>query len=92
MREQDQPNFPPMTAQDYSEVQDWPGYFGAVLGKPPRETLVTALDSFAREGFAGGLAVDLAAGRGKTRTSKPVFLEILCESLQAAWTGSMLTE
>ena len=65
MPEQDQPNLPPMMAQDYSEVQDWPGYFGAVLGKPPRETLVTALDSFAREGFAGGLAVDLAAGEGR---------------------------
>ncbi len=65
MQAHDQPNLPPMMAQDYSEVQDWPGYFGAVLGKPPRETLVTALDSFAREGFAGGLAVDLAAGEGR---------------------------
>ena len=54
-----------MKAQDYSEVQDWPGYFEAVLGKEPRETLVAALDSFAREGFAGGLAVDLAAGEGR---------------------------
>ena len=68
MGEQDQPgdpNLPPMRAQDYSEVEDWPGYFGAVLGKGARETLIAALDGFAREGFAGGLAVDLAAGEGR---------------------------
>lgn len=48
MREENpltKPAVPAMRAQDYSEVQDWPGYFGAVLGKPPRETLVAALDS-----------------------------------------------
>lgn len=56
---------PPMKAQDYSEVQDWPGYFGAVLGKGARETLLAALESFAREGFTGGLAVDIAAGEGR---------------------------
>jgi len=56
---------PPMRAQDYSEVQDWPGYFAAVLGKGARETLVAALDSFAREGFTGGLAIDIAAGEGR---------------------------
>lgn len=68
MGEQDQtsePNLPPMRPQDYSELQDWPGYFGAVLGKGARETLVSALDSFAREGFTGGFAVDLAAGEGR---------------------------
>ena len=57
MREHDQPEeseLPPMRAQDYSEMEDWPGYFGAVLGKEPRETLVAALDSFTHEGFAGG--------------------------------------
>jgi len=54
-----------MRAQDYSELEDWPGYFAAVLGKGARETLIAALDSFAREGFAGGLAVDLAAGEGR---------------------------
>jgi len=54
-----------MRAQDYSEVQDWPGYFGSVLGQGARETLVAALDAFAREGFTGGFAVDLAAGEGR---------------------------
>ena len=56
---------PPMRAQDFSEIEDWPGYFGAVLGKEPRETLVRALDLFTDEGFAGGLAVDIAAGEGR---------------------------
>ncbi|MDA0748960.1 MAG: class I SAM-dependent methyltransferase [bacterium] len=65
MQKQNQPNLPPLTAQDYSEAQDWPGYFGAVMGKGARETLVAALDSFAQEGFAEGLAIDLAAGEGR---------------------------
>ncbi len=56
---------PLMRAQDYSELEDWPGYFGAVLGKPPRETLMAALDSFDREEFARGTALDLAAGEGR---------------------------
>lgn len=54
-----------MKAQDYSEVQDWPGYFGAVLGTGARETLVAALDLFAQERFTGGLAVDVAAGEAR---------------------------
>jgi SAM-dependent methyltransferase len=65
MSEEDEPNLPPLRAQDYSEANDWPGYFAAVLGLAPRETLLTALDSFAREGFIGGLAVDVAAGEGR---------------------------
>ena len=68
MGEQDrpnEPNVPPMRPQDYAEVQDWPGYFGAVLGLGARETLVAALNAFAREGFTGGFAVDLAAGEGR---------------------------
>lgn len=56
---------PPMKPQDYSEVEDWPGYFGAVLGKGPRETLVAALDLFASEGVTHGFAVDVAAGEGR---------------------------
>ena len=56
---------PPMTAQDYSEVEDWPGYFDAVLGKPPRDTLLAALDAFEKEDFHEGLCVDIAAGEGR---------------------------
>jgi len=58
-------NGPPKQAKDYSEAGDWPGYFAAVLGKPPRDTLLAALASFAEEGFTNGLAVDLAAGEGR---------------------------
>lgn len=53
-----------MGPKDFSEIQDWPGYFGAVLGKPPRDTLIAALNLFAAEGFTG-FAVDLAAGEGR---------------------------
>ncbi len=56
---------PPMGAQDYSEIEDWSGYFNAVLGKGARDTLIAALDSFEREGFYEGFAVDLAAGEGR---------------------------
>jgi Methyltransferase domain len=68
MREVDQPNepgVPPMRSQDYSEAEDWPGYFASVLGKGGRETLIAALDSFAQEGFTEGLGVDIAAGEGR---------------------------
>ena len=56
---------PPMGAQDYSEIEDWTGYFNAVLGKVARDTLIAALDSFEQEGFYNGFAVDLAAGEGR---------------------------
>lgn len=56
---------PPMQAKDFSEVEDWPGYFGAVLGKPPRDTLLSALAAFDGEAFTSGFAVDLAAGEGR---------------------------
>jgi tellurite methyltransferase len=46
-------------------VEDWPGYFESVLGKGARETLLAALDSFAKEGFAEGLSVDIAAREGR---------------------------
>jgi len=60
MREQDEPGdpgMPPMRSQDYSEVEDWPGYFASVLGKGARETLLEALAAFTREGFGRGLGV-----------------------------------
>ena len=54
-----------MRATDYAQVKNWAGYFGIVLGKPPRDTLLAALDLFDREGFAEGLAFDLGAGEGR---------------------------
>jgi SAM-dependent methyltransferase len=57
------------TAQEYAELRDWPGYFRAVIGKPPRETLVKALDGFAREAETLGeelpFAIDLGCGEGR---------------------------
>ena len=54
-----------MRSQDYSELEDWPGYFRSVEGKGPRETLVFTLERFAQEGITEGLAVDIAAGEGR---------------------------
>lgn len=65
MQEQNDPDQPSLGAKDYSEANDWSGYFGAVLGQGPRETLVFALDRFAQEGVTEGLGVDLAAGEGR---------------------------
>lgn len=50
--------------------RDWPAYFDAVAGQPPRQTLVAALDAFEREAIAGGTvadaqAIDLACGSGR---------------------------
>ncbi len=59
------PTRPAMGAKDFSAADDWPGYFGAVLGKPPRDTLLAALAAFEQEGVAAGFAVDLAAGEGR---------------------------
>lgn len=40
----------------------WPAYFDAVTGKPPRDTLLLALQS---PGLVPGLAVDIACGEGR---------------------------
>lgn len=61
----EEPGLPPKMAKDFSEEEDWPGYFGAVTGKGPRETLVFALDQFEKEGRKEGVAVDIAAGEGR---------------------------
>ncbi|MCC6661233.1 MAG: class I SAM-dependent methyltransferase [Phycisphaerales bacterium] len=55
---------PPKKAEHYAATRDWPGYYAAVLGKPPRDTLLAALASFEREG-PPGVAVDLACGEGR---------------------------
>ena len=54
----------------YAETRDWPGYFAATAGRPPRDTLLTALELFEKEGIppADGerpLAVDLGCGEGR---------------------------
>lgn len=63
--EQPDETLPALGPQDFSAANDWPGYFGAVLGKPPRDTLLAALAAFEQEGVSSGIAVDLAAGEGR---------------------------
>ena len=45
---------------------DWPAYYRAVAGAPPRRSLLAALERFARDDrqMAPGLAVDLGCGGG----------------------------
>lgn len=55
---------------DASYQRDWPAYFNAVQGLPPRETLARALDQLLRDGFveasgADGLALDIGCGEGR---------------------------
>lgn len=54
----------------YAATRDWPGYFAASAGRPPRDTLLGALDRFEAEGVPAGcdeppLAVDLGCGEGR---------------------------
>ena len=55
------PNQPPSFA--YGATRDWPGYFKAVAGKPPRETLLEALTRFKDE--QPTTAIDLGCGEGR---------------------------
>jgi len=62
------PTLPPgLPAQAYAAQRDWPGYFDAVAGKPPRDTLLLALERFDREPASRGgrLALDLGCGEGR---------------------------
>ncbi len=61
------PNPVPINA-DYQ--RDWPAYFDAVHDKPPRDTLLKALERFAPENTADSaptrsVAVDLGCGEGR---------------------------
>lgn len=62
---------PLRSAQVYAAERDWPGYFAAVAGKPPRETLIEALRRFEIDGGPGvspgsrSLAIDLGCGEGR---------------------------
>lgn len=54
-------------AHEYAAVKDWHGYFGVVVGKPPRETLLGALAAFDQEPApdSARLAVDFGCGEGR---------------------------
>jgi SAM-dependent methyltransferase len=50
-----------------AEHRDWPGYYDAVQGRAPRDTLLRAIEAFDREGLPAGdrLALDLGCGEGR---------------------------
>ncbi|MEX0876560.1 MAG: class I SAM-dependent methyltransferase [Phycisphaerales bacterium] len=53
-------------AHVYATTRDWPGYFAVTQGRPPRETLIDALDRFANDPIEPPrLAVDLGCGEGR---------------------------
>lgn len=67
------------TSSDAGAPVDWGAYYQKTGQRPPRPTLVRALDAFAAEGLeAGGKAVDLGCGSGRDtieilRRGWPVF-------------------
>lgn len=54
---------PATPAHAFAATRDWPGYFAAVAGRPPRETLLRALELFGSS--PPGFAIDLGAGEGR---------------------------
>ena len=60
------PSTPPTPkAHEHAAKRDWPGYFAAVEGKPARDTLLRALELFAKEPPADRFAIDLGCGSGR---------------------------
>ena len=49
-----------------AETRDWPRYFRNVANKPPRETLIEAVERFEQEAAAAGAGNDEIAGDGGT--------------------------
>ena len=67
--------------------RDWPKYFDAVADKPPRDTLIRALDAIAADASApaSALALDIACGEGRDtremlRRAKPRWRVIAADS------------
>lgn len=56
-----------MDKEEVSSTQDrgWRGYWDATEARPPRPTLLRALDAFSAEARPPGLAVDLGCGVGR---------------------------
>lgn len=74
-RQPDAPASPTLLkAHEYAAKRDWPGYYQAVAGKGPRDTLMKALELFEKEDAASGSAIttpvwrnamDLGCGEGR---------------------------
>ncbi len=56
---------PKRASIDETYQRDWPKYFEAVSGKPPRDTVLFALQRFAEEGVKERWAIDIACGEGR---------------------------
>ncbi len=56
---------PERASIDRTYQRDWPKYFEAVSGKPPRDTVLFALQRFAEEGVKERWAIDIACGEGR---------------------------
>lgn len=56
-----------LKAHEHAQKRDWPGYYRAVAGKGPRETLLKALELFDKEAVQvpAKTAVDLGCGSGR---------------------------
>lgn len=66
MTNQTQKHDDPQPAFVYATTRDWPGYFEVTQGRPPRETLLHALELFSNEpSDRTRLAVDLGCGEGR---------------------------
>ena len=56
----------PAPAHEAAQRRDWPAYFDRMRGKPPRDTLLTALDAFGPiDPSDPPLALDLGCGDGR---------------------------
>jgi SAM-dependent methyltransferase len=50
----------------YATTRDWPGYFAAIAGREPRDTLIKALDLYSKEPQTRTrFAIDLGCGEGR---------------------------
>ncbi|HEV2122483.1 MAG TPA: class I SAM-dependent methyltransferase, partial [Chloroflexota bacterium] len=59
---------PPAAQEPEDEAARWARYYDAMVGRPPRETLVAALERFEAEAAPSGaerFAVDLGCGEGR---------------------------
>jgi len=63
---QEKPSAAAKPAFVYATTRDWPGYFAVTQGRPPRDTLLEALNRFSSEpADRTRSAVDLGCGEGR---------------------------